>query len=723
MPAPFPTIVRGHLVNSSSSGRLWRLCRKELRETLRDRRTILTLVMMPLLLYPLLSMTLQRFLLTAQADGETVYRIAVATADEGAWIQGLLDDPLSRPPEAILEANQANLARFELFAHELLTPEQTLEQGLVDVAVRVSFSDPQRVELVAQSGDPASLSARRILVERLQWLRLAVAEGRLAELERGVAERLPVVSLRSLETPGGGSMLATLVPLVLVLMTITGAVYPAIDLTAGERERGTIEALIASPVPRGQVLFAKYTAVVTVALLTAIVNLAAMLITLQAGGMLTLLTGGEPGIPWFALLQIFGLLVLFSGFFSAVLLCLTSFAKSFKEAQAYLIPLMLLALAPGILSLIPGVQLTNGLAVVPLVNIILLARELLAGSVNPVAAVAAVISTVAYAAAALAIAARLFGGDAILRGSEISAGSLLRRPSHGSDVPTAATAALVLALIFPIYFWVSNTLAQLVRPDGGGTVDLRGPLIAGAVSLTLVFGGIPLAAAWFARDRFISTFRLRSPLRGARFATVMAGAGLMGLGLWGIAHESFVLTAGSLDPQKITAARELMERLADVPLWLVLIPLAVTPGVIEELCFRGYLFSAFSRLLSPARTIFATAVLFGLFHVLTGNSLLIERFVPTTLMGLFLGWVAYRSGSVWPGMVLHTVHNGFLNTLGRYRDELAFLGSVDDELAHLPVGWLLATLAVAAVGGLLIGWVTRNSGELPAPVAESAGFA
>ena len=82
--------------------------------------------------------------------------------------------------------------------------------------------------------------------------------------------------------------LAALIPLILVLMTVTGAVYPAIDLTAGERERGTLETLIAAPVPRLGLLFAKYVAVLTVALLTAVVNLIGMTITAHSSGL-----GGE----------------------------------------------------------------------------------------------------------------------------------------------------------------------------------------------------------------------------------------------------------------------------------------------------------------------------------------------------------------------------------------------------------------------------------------------
>ncbi len=688
------------LINASPA-RLLRLCRKELRETLRDRRTILTLVMMPLLLYPLLSMTLQRFLLSAQVDGDSVYRIAVTGNRQGRLIRAILDDPASQPPPEIQQANEGRLAQFEIVRHDQLSPEQTLELRLVDVAVLIDSAPPLTIELIADSSQPASLAARRILVERLQWLRLAEARQRLTELVPEEEDTSPRVALRSIGTDAAGSMLATLVPLILVLMTITGAVYPAIDLTAGERERGTIEALIASPVPRGQVLFAKYVAVVTVALLTAVVNLVAMLITLKAGGLMRLLTGESDAIPWFSLLQIFALLVLFSGFFAAVLLCLTSFAKSFKEAQAYLIPLMLLSLAPGVLSLIPGVQLTPTLAVIPLVNIILLARELLSGVVSPMAAAAAVVSTIAYAAAALGLAARLFGSDAIMRGSEMSAGSLFRRPRHSSDVPTPSTAALTMAIIFPAYFVISNSLAQARE------IDFQARLVASALSLVAVFGGIPLIMALLARDRLGTTFRLHSRLPIPRQLLAIVGAGLMGLGLWALAHESFVLTSGGLDEAKVTAARSMLEQLQQTPPWLFLLAVAVAPGVIEELCFRGYLFSALLRVLSPARTIVVTSLLFGLFHVLTGSSLLIERFVPTTLVGLFLGWVAYRCGSVWPGMALHVIYNGFLNLVAFYKDRLDFLGMADSDVAHLPVTWLLITAAITASGVAVVWAATK----------------
>ena len=263
--------------------------------------------------------------------------------------------------------------------------------------------------------------------------------------------------------PSAKFSLATFVPLMLILMTVTGAVYPAIDLTAGERERGTLEVLVAAPVPRLQLLGAKFVAVLTVAILTAIVNLLAMLVTVYASGLENLVFG-DLGFSWLVMGQILALLCLFAAFFSAVLLALTSFARSFKEAQAYLIPLMLVALAPGVFSLTPGLKMSGLLSVTPLINIVLLGRDLFEGRMVPKLFAWAVISTALYAMLALAVAARVFGSDAILYGSQGSVRDLFRRPKESRLVPTLTQAMLALAVLFPAFV----VLSSLARADVAG---------------------------------------------------------------------------------------------------------------------------------------------------------------------------------------------------------------------------------------------------------------
>src|SRR5207249_1922936 len=127
-------------------------------------------------------------------------------------------------------------------------------------------------------------------------------------------------------------------------------------------------------------LLAKYVAVVTVAMLTATINLAMMLITLDLNQLTGLVFKGSVTVG--LIVQVFFLLLLFAAFFSAVLLAVTSFARSFKEAQAYLVPLMLVSLTPGMLSLLPGLRLRGPTLVVPLLNIVLLARDLFEGGTS-----------------------------------------------------------------------------------------------------------------------------------------------------------------------------------------------------------------------------------------------------------------------------------------------------------------------------------------------------
>src|SRR5206468_2890398 len=144
--------------------------------------------------------------------------------------------------------------------------------------------------------------------------------------------------------------------------------------------------------------------------LTALVNLAMMTATVQLSGLGDWLFDGG-GLTVVVVLQLFALLLLFGAFFSALLLALTSFARSFKEAQAYLIPLMLVSLAPGLIGMMPGLKLGGAYAVTPLLNIVLLSRDLLAGrgAVDPAMVAVVILSTLVYAVAAIALAARIFG--------------------------------------------------------------------------------------------------------------------------------------------------------------------------------------------------------------------------------------------------------------------------------------------------------------------------
>ncbi|MEM6688189.1 MAG: type II CAAX endopeptidase family protein, partial [Planctomycetota bacterium] len=354
------------------------------------------------------------------------------------------------------------------------------------------------------------------------------------------------------------------------------------------------------------------------------------------------------------------------------------------------------------------------MSVVPLINIVLLTREVLSGTAMFFPAVMAVVSTIAYAAAALSIASSLFGTDAVDRTSQQSIGAFLRRPEVSSRVPSPALAALVMAVLVPIYFVVSNGLLRYLTNvktavlDGADDLSLDQAvslqiqsMTLSAISLILVFGGVPLLASWFGKLELRTTFRLNRVKLGA-----ILGAAIVGLGAWVFAHEAFVIAdalgIGGVSESVLEKTKKVLEAWTRVPPWVLLATLALTPAVIEELCFRGFLFSAIGSVTTGNRTILITALLFGFFHVVTGNALLIERFIPSFLLGLLLGWIAHRTSSVIPGMALHFVHNGLLELLGHYHERLAWLGDTYATDAHLPIVWLGGATLIIAVGITLL---------------------
>ncbi len=693
-----------------------RLTLKELRETLRDRRTIATLILMPILVYPLLGMAFSKFLF-AQLDQQSPaeYQIAVENTKDLALFTAtyssgnqLLGHELDRAHPLPAKPGEPIEPRLQLIQANEMKEEHSLEEmvrtQMADIAVRFPAGRklPLSVEFIVRKDSPLGREVREHIEKRFR----AVNDDFVA---RYFAAQQPIVQLPvgwSVATVPGVAVpafsLATLVPLILILMTVTGAVYPAIDLTAGERERGTLEALMAAPISRTRVLLAKYAAVVFVALMTAFVNLGAMVVTAFSTGFEELLFGAG-GLSPLRLLQVLGLLAAFAAFFSAVILALTSVARSFKEAQAYLIPLMMLSITPGILALLPGLKLTLGWALVPLANMVLVTRDLLDGHVSSAALSVALIANGVWTAVALAIAVRIFGTDAVLYGSNGSWRDALRRPEEVQPRLRWEQGLTALVVLFPAFIILSSV------PGRFAEWSISARLMANAVVLIALFAVWPLWLSAYGRVPWVSAFGLNPPS-----FTMLIAAVLAGLSLWPLAYEiEVLLIAPSRFHSLVELMKPLKEELDRTPFALKLFALALCPAVCEELFFRGFLLKAFGSAMRPGAAIVLTAALFGLFHVLVRDALLLERFPPTAMLGLVLGWLAYRSGSLWPGVLMHAIHNTAVLALPKLTPYLGSWATGLENLVHLPWWIPVFTLIPLSIAALI---VTRT----PRPAVQSA---
>ena len=780
-----PSSIASYMAN----GRLGRLCLKELRESLRDRRTLITLILMPILVYPLLSMAMQR-LIVGTASGlnadKTEYIIGVQDEQAGSLVASALGETalairqgvrhsieIRRPmlansttkktavknttaknttasnttesdtadnnPEARENASAIDpqTAGFNIVVAEGISLQQALEEGQVDVAVLQVRSET--VSLGRNGSYPAyqlelsfrdaDLRSEAAMLEFRKAMEL-VNDTQSLQFRGALPPAVRMVSTATGKKVDAMTSLAGILPLILILMTITGAVYPAIDLTAGERERGTMEAMIATPAPRFLLLLSKYVAVVTVAVLTALANLLACWITLSIGGLGRALLG-ERGLSLLAIAQILPLLVIFAAFFSAILLAMCSFARSFKEAQAYLIPVMLVSLAPALLTLMPNIEFSTLLGIVPLVNILLLSRDIMTGSPQALPAFAAVFSTLLYAAAALVVASRLFGAESATAGSQETWSDLVRRPKRMKELPDLGDLAVYLALMFPVFFILTNLFGQM-------DLSIASKLWINAGILLVLFLIAPALVAQYRRLNPRSTFLLggwwgdsgpvaSGPIASGPIASggsvvsygagvirglgVLCGVCLLASGLWVIAFEVLKVLSdfgfGAISIERAEGLEEAKVQFASIPFWMILVTSALAPALAEEFFFRGYVLSAFRNRIAPLRAVLYSALIFGLFHVINGSVLSLERFFPTTLLGLALGFVAIRTHSLWPGVLLHAIHNGLLFWLTRFSEkELSeWFGSTNQ---HFPPIWILASLASVACGIGLVYLFTRQ---------------
>jgi sodium transport system permease protein len=379
--------------------------RKELTEALRDRRTLITTFLVPLLMIPVLGAKKEKskVMILGGTDspnvvdslkGSTKLSIVPTTAD---WKNQIIEKEIRAAVE-IPEGFQKNLAN----------------------------SSASTVKIYIYKGELKSELAALNIETLLKEYRDGIATKRLE------ASRLPKELLKPFEVKAqnvappekeAGAILGGIIAYMLIFMCLNGAMHPAIDLTAGEKERGTMETILSSPVSRTHLVLGKFLLVLTASLITAVLLMASVGISttiLQKSRVLDQLSDEEGEAPPqlalkpTAIASVIIMAVPLSVLFSAGLITIALFAKSYKEAQSYISPLMFLVVIPAVAAMLPGVDLTPKLAIVPLLNVSLLCKELVTGEYHWNYIVLIFASTCVYAAGALFVAVKMFQRESVL---------------------------------------------------------------------------------------------------------------------------------------------------------------------------------------------------------------------------------------------------------------------------------------------------------------------
>ncbi len=286
-------------------------------------------------------------------------------------------------------------------------------------ALRSETKEPPQVQIFYYTGELRSEAAVRRLEDATREYRDGIVRERLAARQLSPAILKPVESKRqnvAAQEKVGGLRLAAMIPYFIIILCISGAMHPAMDLTAGEKERGTLETILVSAVSRRELVVGKFLLVLTTSLVTAVLSLASYMGTMKFATTAAkeLTRGYNFTIGTKAMATLFLLVLPMAILFSAALVAISTFAKSYKEAQSYLGPLVFVVIVPAIVSMLPGVELNTALSLVPILNIALVIREVLTGNYPWGSMVFVFASTCVFAAVALAAAVHMFSREDVL---------------------------------------------------------------------------------------------------------------------------------------------------------------------------------------------------------------------------------------------------------------------------------------------------------------------
>jgi sodium transport system permease protein len=389
--------------------------RKELTEALRDRRTLISTLIVPLVLFPIL------------------------TAGLGAAIASLVGKAQEEVPKVMLRGGQdspaivAGLKKLDKI--EIVPETPNWKDQIINKEVRAAIEIPPGFQAAVAEGKSDTVTILKYQGE----MKSEIATGKIEKFlkdyrddvvkARLTAKNVPDTVLKPFEVKQenvappekvGGAAFGGVIGYMVILLCLTGGMYPAMDLTAGEKERGTMETILSSPISRMHLVLGKFFLVLTTSLVTAALSVTSMGVSFAVLEHLHAFdkAGSDAGqlqlrIGLGTVVSVFIMVLPLAVLFSAALMTIALFAKSYKEAQSYVTPLMFIVIIPAVAAMLP-IDLTSKLALVPILNASLLCKELVTGTYhwNFIAIIFS--STCVYAAAALFLAIKMFQRESVL---------------------------------------------------------------------------------------------------------------------------------------------------------------------------------------------------------------------------------------------------------------------------------------------------------------------
>ena len=617
---------------------LKQLYKKEIMDVLRDKKTILTMVVLPIILYPLLFLIIMQVLTVIQtSQKEQTYLLAYENVAEeqqkelNQWILGD-EDGLDYSFKCVDSEN----------------PQKELEDETIDTYVTSKEIDGQIVyEIHYLSAISNSNTASTYLKEEIDAYSNHLAEENLKEKGLEVKATLHPVKAtykdHSSSESSIGSILGGIIPFLMITAILMGAMYPAIDATAGEKERGTLETLLTLPIGNMELIMSKFLSVATIAVVSVFINVISMGIV--AMYLYTTISALSDGLGSFhlssflpaALISVVCVIV-FALFMSALVMCVCAFA-----------------------------------------NICLLMKNLLIFKYDLSVILIVLFSNMIYAFVAVWFLGRVYNSESILFGESVSGIKLFERRKNikKGSVPTIQEGLLILVV------------ALLLMMYAGGVVSVKN-MTVGIILQQVFIGALPILACLYIKGDMKKVFGLRFPKPKHLLGSVCMYLGVGSFVMFLSNLSSFIFKESGVD-----LSNEYDQILDGVPFLGGLLLMALLPAFMEELLFRGYLYTAFKSKLKYVPAMVCVSLLFGLSHM----SLI--KLIPTAVLGCALFYVRDRSDSIVASSLLHFLNNAVAIGILYYGERISFLNDASYGVP-LMIGMVVCSIIFTPIGMLCL---------------------
>jgi sodium transport system permease protein len=387
---------------------------KEVVDTIRDGRTLFLLVALPLVMYPALFAGLGYFeRIMRQKQQEATVSVVILNPGDARQLVDLLSgrekmNVMRLPGNS--EESASRLIREEVVQLGVLVPpafEDSLLAGRMATLV-----------LLYDGANVASVDAREKVTNALNEYKSKVVRTRLETrgLDISILNTVQIDS-RNVATAGemGAFVVSMMVPFFLIILMCAGAQHTAIDVTAGEKERSTLETVLATSANRTEIVFGKFLAVLLTAFATTVTGLVGLLLTIFGGFSLISGAAGEKLVISFSsVLALLVTLIPAMIFVAATFVAIGCFAKSTKEGQTYSSYFYMVIMVAAVMTIFPGVDMGLKGFAIPLIGVLFLGREILSGGFVLSHVAAALLSTLAIAVGALFLSVRLFSNEKVM---------------------------------------------------------------------------------------------------------------------------------------------------------------------------------------------------------------------------------------------------------------------------------------------------------------------